>query len=115
MTIHAKTALLGFDWVSNLRVEIARGQIQSLESQASARSGDTQVDVLLPALGNLHSHAFQRAMAGMTEVRAAGRESFWTWRTLDVPVLGQIDAGSRRGHCRFGLSGDARGRIFLGR
>ncbi|RBW53275.1 formimidoylglutamate deiminase [Ruegeria sp. A3M17] len=90
MTIHAKTALLGSDWVSNLRVEIAHGQIQSLESQATARSGDTQVDVLLPALGNLHSHAFQRAMAGMTEVRAAGRESFWTWRTLMYRFLDRL-------------------------
>ncbi|WP_108861063.1 formimidoylglutamate deiminase [Ruegeria sp. Alg231-54] len=90
MTIHAKTALLGSDWISNLRVEIAHGQIQSLESQATARSGDTQVDVLLPALGNLHSHAFQRAMAGMTEVRAAGRESFWTWRTLMYRFLDKL-------------------------
>lgn len=90
MTIHAKTALLGSHWVSNLRVEIARGQIQSLETQATARSGDTQVDVLLPALGNLHSHAFQRAMAGMTEVRAAGRESFWTWRTLMYRFLDRL-------------------------
>ena len=31
---------------------------------------------------NLHSHAFQRAMAGMTERRGAGDDSFWTWRTL---------------------------------
>ncbi|WP_282120377.1 formimidoylglutamate deiminase [Ruegeria atlantica] len=90
MTIHANTALLGSDWISNLRVEIAHGQIQSLESQATARSGDTQVDVLLPALGNLHSHAFQRAMAGMTEVRVAGRESFWTWRTLMYRFLDRL-------------------------
>ena len=40
------------------------------------------VDTLLPALSNLHSHTFQRAMAGMTEVRKAGRDSFWTWREL---------------------------------
>ena len=31
---------------------------------------------------NLHSHAFQRAMAGMTERRGAGDDSFWTWREL---------------------------------
>ncbi|WP_170563723.1 formimidoylglutamate deiminase [Ruegeria atlantica] len=90
MTIHAKTALLGSSWVRNLRVEIARGHIQSLETGASAQSADTRVDVLLPALGNLHSHAFQRAMAGMTEVRAAGRESFWTWRTLMYRFLDKL-------------------------
>ncbi|WP_170417418.1 formimidoylglutamate deiminase [Ruegeria atlantica] len=90
MTIHAKTALIGSDWVSNLRVEVAHGHIQSLASETSALSGDTQVDVLLPALGNLHSHAFQRAMAGMTEMRAAGRESFWTWRTLMYRFLDRL-------------------------
>jgi formimidoylglutamate deiminase len=31
---------------------------------------------------NLHSHAFQRAMAGMTERRGPGDDSFWTWREL---------------------------------
>lgn len=53
-------------------------------------SGDERVDVLLPALGNLHSHAFQRAMAGMTETRAAGRESFWTWRDLMYRFLDRL-------------------------
>jgi formimidoylglutamate deiminase len=38
--------------------------------------------VLLPAMPNLHSHAFQRAMAGMTERRGGGDDSFWTWRAL---------------------------------
>ncbi|MCG7520572.1 formimidoylglutamate deiminase [Ruegeria sp. Ofav3-42] len=90
MSIHAKTALLGSDWVSNLRVEIEHGQILNVQTGTSALRGDTQVDVLLPALGNLHSHAFQRAMAGMTEVRAAGRESFWTWRTLMYRFLDKL-------------------------
>jgi formiminoglutamate deiminase len=40
------------------------------------------VGILLPALSNLHSHSFQRAMAGLTERKAAGRESFWTWREV---------------------------------
>jgi formimidoylglutamate deiminase len=29
---------------------------------------------------NLHSHTFQRAMAGLTERRGPGADSFWTWR-----------------------------------
>ncbi len=90
MTVHAKTALLGSDWVHDLRVDIEQGRIAALESGARAQPGDTCVDVLLPAPGNLHSHAFQRAMAGMTEVRAAGRESFWTWRTLMYRFLDRL-------------------------
>lgn len=34
----------------------------------------------LPGMINLHSHAFQRAMAGLAERRGAGDDSFWTWR-----------------------------------
>lgn len=35
---------------------------------------------LLPGMPNLHSHAFQRAMAGLTEYTAAAQDSFWSWR-----------------------------------
>jgi formimidoylglutamate deiminase len=34
----------------------------------------------LPGMPNLHSHAFQRAMAGLAERRGPGDDSFWTWR-----------------------------------
>lgn len=35
---------------------------------------------VIPGMPNLHSHAFQRAMAGLTEARGPGEDSFWTWR-----------------------------------
>jgi formimidoylglutamate deiminase len=35
---------------------------------------------VLPGMPNLHSHAFQRAMAGLAERRGPGEDSFWTWR-----------------------------------
>lgn len=90
MPIYAKTALLGSDWVHDVRVEIDHGRISRVQYQASALPDDTRVDVLLPALANLHSHAFQRAMAGMTETRMAGRESFWTWRNLMYRFLDRL-------------------------
>ncbi len=37
---------------------------------------------VLPGMPNLHSHAFQRAMAGLTERWGSQTDSFWTWRTL---------------------------------
>ncbi|GAB2878542.1 formimidoylglutamate deiminase [Paraburkholderia jirisanensis] len=37
---------------------------------------------LLPGMPNLHSHAFQRAMAGLTEYRASATDTFWSWRDL---------------------------------
>ncbi|WP_424830166.1 formimidoylglutamate deiminase [Ruegeria sp.] len=82
MAIFANRALLATGWADNLRVELEEGCIARLTPNVTAQPGDTHVDTLLPALANLHSHAFQRAMAGMTEYRLAGRDSFWTWRDL---------------------------------
>lgn len=80
--IFAKRALLTTGWAENIRIEITNGAISHISPDATARTGDATVDTLLPALANLHSHSFQRAMAGMTEYRMAGRDSFWTWREL---------------------------------
>lgn len=82
MAIFAKRALLSDGWAEKVRVEIASGAISQISTGSGAKAGDVQVDTLLPALANLHSHSFQRAMAGMTEYRKAGRDSFWTWREL---------------------------------
>lgn len=80
--IYAKQALLDEGWATNVRLDLRDGRIVSINPGTGPEANDTRVDTLLPALGNLHSHAFQRAMAGMTEFRQAGRDSFWTWREL---------------------------------
>ena len=82
--IFAKRALLACGWAENVRLDIDNGRISCLSTGdgVAAQSTDVQVDTLLPALANLHSHSFQRAMAGMTEYRMAGKDSFWTWREL---------------------------------
>lgn len=87
--IHARRALTPDGWVGNCRVTIHEGRIVGVTS-APAQDGDTQVDVLLPALSNLHSHTFQRGMAGLTEHRVAGRESFWTWREVMYRFLDHL-------------------------
>ncbi|MEI9931268.1 MAG: hypothetical protein WDM89_12190 [Rhizomicrobium sp.] len=48
---------------------------------ACARDDETHA-IAIPGLPNLHSHAFQRAMAGLTETRGPSHDSFWTWRDL---------------------------------
>jgi formimidoylglutamate deiminase len=80
--IFARRALLATGWADDVRLTVARGMVTSIAVQSKAHVDDVCVDALLPALGNLHSHTFQRAMAGMTEFRTAGRDSFWTWREL---------------------------------
>lgn len=90
MKIHAKTALVGQGWVHHTRLTCTDGKITKIEEGVQPESGDHCVDVLLPSPGNLHSHTFQRAMAGMTEFRAAGKESFWTWRELMYRFLDHL-------------------------
>ena len=78
MLLHADHALLPQGWVQDVTVQITDGRIAAV---GPARGG-MRVGCLLPAPVNLHSHAFQRAMAGLTEYRTAGQDSFWTWRNL---------------------------------
>ncbi|THH37284.1 formimidoylglutamate deiminase [Aliishimia ponticola] len=80
--IFAAYAKLPSGWATNVRLSLADGRITAIETDQAPQPSDTRVDTLLPALANLHSHSFQRAMAGMTEYRMAGKDSFWTWRDL---------------------------------
>ncbi len=90
MRIFANRAWLTADWQSDVRLETEDGVITGVETGAVPRPEDIRVDTLLPALANLHSHSFQRAMAGMTEFRAAGQDSFWTWRRLMYQFLDHL-------------------------
>lgn len=83
--LFARYALLPDGWAENVRVTLTtEGRIGAVDSGAERGPDDTDLGdrVLLPAQCNLHSHAFQRAMAGLTEHRSAGQDSFWTWRDL---------------------------------
>lgn len=80
--IFAKQAKLSTGWAANVRLRMDDGRVTQIETNQKARPSDISVDTLLPAIANLHSHSFQRAMAGMTEYRMAGKDSFWTWRDL---------------------------------
>ena len=90
MKIFAKQAWLANGWFDNVRLSIKAGRIGQIEHDVVANAGDISVDTLLPALANLHSHTFQRAMAGMTEQKVANRDSFWTWRSLMYQFLEHI-------------------------
>lgn len=81
-SLHAINALLPEGWATGVRVEVADGTIVRIETGVSPQSGDEIHSVLLPAMPNLHSHAFQRAMAGLAEVRGPDSDSFWSWRTI---------------------------------
>ena len=90
MTIFAARARLQTGWATDVRLVVQNGQITDIQTNTTAQPDDTRVDTLLPAQSNLHSHSFQRAMAGMTEFRGAGQESFWTWRRLMYQFLDHL-------------------------
>jgi formimidoylglutamate deiminase len=89
--IWAKQALLSSGWTENVAIEIgADGRIADVRA-GQPRQGTT-VELLLPAPANSHSHAFQRAMAGLTERRGADpTDSFWTWRKLMFRFLDRLN------------------------
>ncbi len=89
--IWATKALLESGWAQDVRVEIdAEGRILRA-TPGGGTDGTIRVDLLVPAPTNCHSHAFQRAMAGLTEARGpTGSDSFWTWRKLMFRFLDQL-------------------------
>jgi len=50
----------------------------------------------LPGVPNIHSHAFQRAMAGLAERKSQREDSFWTWRELMYRFAGRVTPDSMR-------------------
>ena len=80
--IHAAHALTPSGWVRDLRLSISDGRIVALKAGIAAEPGDDRHTILLPGLPNLHSHAFQRGMAGLAELRGASADNFWSWREV---------------------------------
>ncbi|MEO8062443.1 MAG: formimidoylglutamate deiminase [Pseudomonadota bacterium] len=75
-------ALLPDGWAANVRVEIAHGRFVSVQRDARSQPGDEPVSLALPGMSNVHSHGFQRGMAGLTEYRGPDADNFWSWREL---------------------------------
>ncbi|MUO81728.1 formimidoylglutamate deiminase [Agrobacterium vitis] len=81
-TLHAKQALLPDGWAKDVRLTLKSHSISGIEQGVEAQAGDERHEILLPTMANLHSHAFQRGMAGLAELRGPDNDSFWSWRTV---------------------------------
>ena len=95
MTLHCESALLPAGWANQVSVTFdANGRITAVTESTKPDDRALQLNgrVLLPAMANLHSHTFQRAMAGLTEQRGPDvQDSFWTWRSLMYRFLLALD------------------------
>ena len=88
----AEKALLPDGWANNVGITVSEeGIITALEKNAAPNPQATRIKgVVVPGMPNLHSHAFQRAMAGLTEVAGNPSDSFWTWRDLMYRLVDKI-------------------------
>lgn len=89
-TLWFETALVDSQWADRVRLEIADGLISAIRTDVAADPGDERHAIGLPGLPNLHSHAFQRGMAGLAEARGPSGDDFWSWRDLMYRFLGRL-------------------------
>jgi formiminoglutamate deiminase len=79
-------ALLPGGWARDVAVEWAEdGRITRV---SAGEAGGALIG--LPGLANLHSHAFQRGMAGLAEHAGEAEDSFWTWRAVMYRFLAHL-------------------------
>ena len=91
MQIFSARTLVENTWKRDVLIDVGEtGLIECVEIGKLPPQDAIRVDCVLPAVANLHSHSFQRAMSGMTEYRAKSQDSFWTWRTLMYRFLDQL-------------------------
>ncbi|MBL0915457.1 MAG: formimidoylglutamate deiminase [Sphingopyxis sp.] len=91
MALWCEQAWLAEGWRNNVRLSVENGRISSVEIGVEAAPSDERHVILLPALPNLHSHAFQRGMAGLAETAGASDDSFWTWREVMYRFVDRLD------------------------
>jgi formimidoylglutamate deiminase len=93
MRLFAPDALTPRGWARDVAIDIdARGLISRVETGAPGDGAEVVAGPLVPGMPNLHSHAFQRAIAGRTGRAGANGDSFWTWRQAMYAFLDRIDA-----------------------
>jgi formimidoylglutamate deiminase len=90
--ILAPVALLPEGWAEQVLIEFDRpGVVTRIETGVNSAGDALQCQgPVLPGMPNLHSHAFQRAMAGLAEVALNPEDSFWTWRDLMYRLVGRL-------------------------
>ena len=85
------TALLPDGWAENVRLTLENGLIASIETGTPAGPHDEVHRIALPGLANVHSHAFQRGMAGLAEHKGGNSDdNFWSWREVMYRFLDRL-------------------------
>ena len=87
----AEDALLPEGWVRDVRLCVSKGgMIDSVAPNASSIGAVRLSGPVIPGMANVHSHAFQRAMAGLAERASPAGDNFWSWRKVMYGFAGRI-------------------------
>jgi len=110
-----ESALLPEGWTAHVRLVLTGGRIAQIQTNAAPMPGDERHAIAVAGLANVHSHAFQRGMAGLAEVRGPENDNFWTWREVMYRFLDRLSPDDveaiaaqayvemlERGFCRVG-------------
>ena len=87
---HLDHALLPSGFARDVAVAVEDGLITSVRPGAPVGAAERIAGIAVPGMPNLHSHAFQRGMAGLAERRGPADDSFWTWREVMYRFLGRL-------------------------
>ena len=90
-SLHFEHALLPGGWRDQVRITVANGLIGQVQPDCPPQPDDIRSGYALPGMPNLHSHAFQRGMAGLSERRTRPDDSFWSWREIMYRFLDRMD------------------------
>jgi len=82
-SVRCATALTASGWQDNCVVEFdVSGRIQSVREDTDSAVDLDLKGIVIAGIPNLHSHAHQKVITGLTEHRIAGQDDFWGWREL---------------------------------
>jgi formimidoylglutamate deiminase len=85
------TALLPDGWARHVSVRVENGGlIEAVEADSAPDPDAVREAIAVPGMANVHSHAFQRGMAGLAERAGTSDDSFWTWREVMYRFLDRL-------------------------
>lgn len=90
MRLWFEQALLPAGWAREVRITFDAGRIAAVEAGVGRTAQDAAFGAATPGLCNVHSHAFQRGMAGLAEIRGPEHDDFWTWREVMYRFLDRL-------------------------
>src|SRR5690349_18621463 len=90
--LFATDALLPSGWARDVLVEWDdTGTLTAVSPGAAAGGAERAAGPVLPGMTDVHSHSFQRAMAGLAELRGHPTDDFWTWREEMYALVSRLD------------------------